>query len=74
MIYKLRSWIDINKINWDYLSHNPNAIHLLEKNLDKINWLQLSRNPNAIMLLEKNIDKIEWGVVIVKRKCNIYDV
>ena len=24
-MYKLRSWIDINKINWDFLSENPNA-------------------------------------------------
>ena len=25
---------------------NPNAIHLLEKNLDKVDWLMLSTNPN----------------------------
>ena len=30
-IYKLRLWIDENKINWDRLSGNPRAIHLLEK-------------------------------------------
>jgi len=38
-MYKLRSWIDVNKINWDYLSENSNAIDLLEKNMDKINWV-----------------------------------
>jgi len=27
-----------DKINWYFLSGNPNAIHLLEKNLNKINW------------------------------------
>ena len=43
------------------LSQNPNAIHLLEKNIDKINWTYLSYNPNAIHLLEKNIDKINWS-------------
>jgi hypothetical protein len=42
------------------LSRNPNAIHLLEKNIDKIDWSELSLNPNAIHLLEKNIDKIDW--------------
>jgi hypothetical protein len=25
---KLRDWIDIDKINWYYLTKNPNAIHL----------------------------------------------
>ena len=55
---------NIDKINWDLLSENPNAIHILEKNMDKINCYSLSRNPNAIHLLEKNIekntDKIDW--------------
>jgi hypothetical protein len=49
-----------NKINWFYLSRNPNAISLLETNQDKIDWPQLSRNPNAISLLETNQDKINW--------------
>jgi len=38
-MYKLRDWIDINKIVWYSLSRNPNAIDLLEKNNDKINWM-----------------------------------
>jgi hypothetical protein len=32
-IYKI-----INKMNWTLLSENPNAIHILEQNLDKIDW------------------------------------
>jgi ribosomal protein L24E len=48
------------KISWDNLSENPNAISLLEKNPDKISWFWLSRNPNAIHLLEKNPEKISW--------------
>ena len=56
-LYKLRSWINIKKIDWDYLSSNPKAIFLLEQNPDKINWMRLSSNPNAIHLLEKNYDK-----------------
>jgi hypothetical protein len=42
------------------LSLNPNAIHILEQNMNKVNWYLLSRNPNAIYLLEQNIDKIDW--------------
>ena len=57
-VWKLRDWIPIEKINWYYLSRNPNAIQLLEKNQDKICWTALSVNPNAIELLEKNLDKI----------------
>ena len=34
--YKLKDWIDINELDWDFLSRNPNAIHLLEKNKEKI--------------------------------------
>jgi hypothetical protein len=49
---KLRKWIQIDKVHWDALSKNPNAIHILEKNLDKVdwyglsNWYGLSMNPN----------------------------
>ena len=57
---KLRDWIDIDKINWDGLSINPNAIELLKKNQNKINWDNLSLNSNAIELLKKNKDKIYW--------------
>ncbi|ADX06153.1 hypothetical protein 162280994 [Organic Lake phycodnavirus] len=39
---------------------NPNAIHLLEQNVDKIDWAWLSSNPNAIDLLKRNVDKINW--------------
>ena len=35
-MYKLHDWISIEKLQWQGLSQNPNAIHLLEKNMDKI--------------------------------------
>jgi len=35
-LYKLRDWIDVNKLYWSYLSENPNAVDLLEKNQDKL--------------------------------------
>ena len=43
--------IDTNKVKWDYLSANPNAIPILEQNLDKMEWVSLSENPNALHLL-----------------------
>ena len=55
----------LDKIIWNDFVNNPNAIHVIEKNLDicfkslnsygKINLL---RHPNFIHILEKNIDKI----------------
>ena len=56
-MYKIKQWV---KTNWIGLCQNPNAIPLLEKNLDKVKWEWLSENPNAIPLLEANRDKIEW--------------
>jgi hypothetical protein len=50
---------DNNIIHWDYLSKNPNAISLLEKNQDKLTWFNVADNPNAIHLLEQNLDKID---------------
>ena len=43
---KLRNWVDINKIDWYWLSLNPNAIELLKENQDKIDWYYFSKNPN----------------------------
>jgi hypothetical protein len=57
---KLLSWIDESKLDWKYLSENPNAIELLTKNQDKIDWKLLSLNPDAIELLKQNPDKINW--------------
>jgi hypothetical protein len=45
------------------LSSNPNAIPILEKNLDKVNWAVLSSNQNAIPILEKNLDKVDWDIL-----------
>jgi hypothetical protein len=45
---KLRGWFEQNldKVEWDYLSENSNAIPILEKNLNKVDWDLLSSNPN----------------------------
>ena len=57
---KIRDWVDIGTLKWDFLSLNPNAIELLKKNQDKLNWFELSKNENAIELLKENQDKIDW--------------
>jgi hypothetical protein len=63
----------LEKINWQILSHNPNAISILKNNVDKIHWYELSENPNlnAIHLLENNLEKINW-TYIQKSKRNFF--
>ena len=55
---KLCDQIDKDKLNWNTLSCNPNAIELLRENQDKINRYNLSENPNAIKLLRKKPKKL----------------
>jgi len=59
---KLRSWVPIEKLVWEYVASNPNAIRLLENQIciHYWSWYYLSINPNAIHLLEKNPEKINW--------------
>ena len=52
-----------DKIKWNWLSKNPNAIHLLEKNPEKIHGIYLSMNHNGISIMEKNPDKIYWNIL-----------
>jgi hypothetical protein len=39
-----------DKINWEVLSRNPNAIDILEANQDKIDWKEISLNPSIFIL------------------------
>jgi hypothetical protein len=57
---KLPDWIDETKLDWNTISLNPLAIHLLEANPDRINWKYLSKNPAAIHLLKANLDRVDW--------------
>ena len=57
---KLLDWIPAHKLYWEWLSQNPEALYLLEMNLDKINWHYVSKNPAAVHLLEANPDNIYW--------------
>ena len=39
------------RLYWNFLSMNPNAIHILQNNINKVNWNYLSKNINAIHIL-----------------------
>ena len=39
----------MNKVDWKLLSKNPNAMSILENNLDKINWDILCLNPSLFI-------------------------
>jgi len=48
---------NLDKVDWSYLSMNPEAVDMLERHQDKIDWNELSGNPNpkAIQLLENYV-------------------
>ena len=52
VIVKCQHSIDPEEIDWVWLYANPEAIELLEANLENIDWRYLSKNPKAIHLLE----------------------
>ena len=54
---KLLHWIPLYKLDWISLSSNPNALHLLEKNLDKIYWTHISRNPSIFEFDKKEYER-----------------
>ena len=60
--YVLKDWIPLEKLDWKYLSSNPNAIELLKANPQKINWEGLSANSSqyAIEMLKAYPKKIDW--------------
>ena len=70
---KLLDWIQMETLDWSWLSENPNSLPILEKNLDKVCWTSLSLNPNAIHLLETNIDKVDWYWLSKNPNIFIYD-
>jgi hypothetical protein len=47
-LYKLKDWIDPDKLRWFNLSRNTNAeaVEMLKKTPEKINWGALSYNPS----------------------------
>lgn len=62
------------QIIWCYLSGNPSAIHILEKNLDYLSWSELSTNPNAVNILKANIDKVYWAYLVWNSNPKVLDI
>jgi len=58
-MYKLRDWIQVELLDWDQLSANPKAVHLLNANPDRINWFKASQNP-LICLLDVLGKDLDW--------------
>ena len=49
--YVFAPWVDIDKINWEWLMCNPRAVDYLEENPHRIDWMYLSENPAAMECL-----------------------
>lgn len=58
--WKLLDWIPLERLSWQYLSHNPRAISLLQQYPERIDWVMLSVNSEGIPFLKENPDKIVW--------------
>ena len=73
---------DLNRINWYWLSENPMAMRLIEKNLDKVIWRTLSSNHSleAINLIEKNmnlcedINNLAYDMSVQDNKISLYNL
>lgn len=67
-----------SKIKWVILSQNehPEAVKILESNLDKIDWEQFSRNSNseAVKILLQNKEKINWKTICVNTDSKALEV
>ncbi len=61
--YVLLDWIDEKKLDSYWLSRNPKAINLLEKNLDKVFWPSLSQNPAIFKDNKNEIRKILIDII-----------
>jgi hypothetical protein len=63
---------DPSKIDFNTLSANPSAIHILSQNLDKVSPTNLSKNTNAMELLLQNPDLIEFPAILENRSALPY--
>ena len=58
--------LSYNNLDWDGLTENPNALHLLEAYPDKLHVFNLRNNPNAKHMLETVIQdpkNIFWSIL-----------
>jgi hypothetical protein len=55
---------NLDKVDWEILSGNPEAIDILEENLDKVNSKSLSQNSHAINILINNPNLINFNYLL----------
>ena len=74
-IYQLRSWIPLEKLNFDLLCFNNSdgLMSILERFPEKINWTNLSMNPNdrVVDFLFSNKDKLDWHALALNKNIRI---
>ena len=61
-IYKLLDWVDVEKLDFQTLSKNHNAITLLLQNIDRIEMhaFSLNTHPIAVNMLSFAFHRIHW--------------
>jgi hypothetical protein len=80
MLSLINNNINDNKINWDKLSSNINAIQICENNLNKVNWYKLCQNANGLDIIKKilyknpNDKRLKWNLMLKNDNENIYDI
>lgn len=66
-IYVLRPYFTahIDKVEWEFLSQNPNAIDMIRDNIDKVETTHLCWNehPDAIRMVEDRIEDACWDAL-----------
>ena len=80
MLSLINNNMNDNKINWDKLSSNINAIQICENNLNKVNWYKLCQNANGLDIIKKILYKnpddkrLKWNLILKNDNENIYDI
>ena len=80
MLSLINNNMNDNKINWDKLSSNINAIQICENNLNKVNWYKLCQNVNGLDIIKKILSKnpndkrLKWNLMLKNDNENIYDI
>ena len=80
MVSLINNNMNDNKLNWDRLSSNINAIEICENNLNRVNWGKFCQNPNGLHIIKKiayrnpNDKRIKWNLMLDNVNENIYEI
>jgi len=67
---------ELNKINWNELSRNPAAIHILKdpKYHEMINWVSILYNKNAVELVKNNLHMVNNHWMFICGQPHLIDI